>query len=121
MRKLPTVHCLVQVGNVLGETAGKEVKVCTDAVCSRILEALIPAAQPEQLIGFIDAFLAGQGEAFCELSAGWEHCFRRPLMSRQPSLACMQARQGAYVCAASAMFGGAARACNDMWGAFSRA
>lgn len=61
--------CMQQVGNVLEDMAGKEVKVCTDAACSRILEALLPAAQAQQLAAFLGAFFAGEGEAFCELCA----------------------------------------------------
>ena len=88
---VPSLWKFGQVGNVLGEATGKEVKVCTDAVCSRILEALLPAAQPEQLMGFIGAFFAGHGEAFCELSAGCGNPAYSALCHWPPSHAHMHA------------------------------
>ena len=56
-----------QVGNVLEELSGKEVKVCTDATCSRILEAMIPSIGDEQMLPLLAAF--AQGEEFCMLAS----------------------------------------------------
>lgn len=56
-----------QVGNVLEELSGKEVNVCTDATCSRILEALIPSIGEEQILPLLTAF--AQGEEFCMLAS----------------------------------------------------
>ncbi len=59
--------CMSQVGNVLEELSGKEVKVCTDATCSRILEAMIPSIGIEQMLPLLAAF--AQGEEFCMLAS----------------------------------------------------
>jgi len=40
--------------NVLGETAGRESEIVPDAVCSRVLEALIPHASPALVVKFIE-------------------------------------------------------------------
>ena len=49
------------VANALEEASGQEGAVITDPTCSRILEALLPAAEPQQLIQFFEAVLRGQG------------------------------------------------------------
>ena len=60
---------LLQVGNVLEEVAGKVVKVSTDAACSRILETLLPAADAQHLLAFLEPLIEGEGTALCDLSA----------------------------------------------------
>lgn len=42
--------------NVLEEVAGKEVEIATDAVTSRLLEALLAGASAAQLVQFMQAF-----------------------------------------------------------------
>jgi hypothetical protein len=44
------------VTNVLEEASGKELQVATDAACSRVLEALLPHAEPSSLLRFFKAF-----------------------------------------------------------------
>jgi hypothetical protein len=46
------------LGNVLEELEGKELRVAADAVCSRLLEALLAPAAPRHLIAFMGAFTA---------------------------------------------------------------
>lgn len=59
--------CIVQVGNVLEELSGKEVKVSSDPTCSRILESLIPSISEEHMLPLLAAL--AQGEEFCLLSS----------------------------------------------------
>ena len=49
------------VANALEEASGQECAVATDAACSRVLEALLPAAEPHQLAKFFRAVLKGEG------------------------------------------------------------
>ena len=49
------------VANALEEASGQECAVATDPVCSRVLEALLPAAEPPQLANFFQAVLKGEG------------------------------------------------------------
>lgn len=49
------------VANALEEASGQECAVATDAACSRVLEALLPSAQPQQLAKFFQAVLKGEG------------------------------------------------------------
>lgn len=51
------------------ELASKAVQVSTDAACSRTLETLLPAADAQHLLAFLEAFLEAEGTAFCDLSA----------------------------------------------------
>jgi nucleolar protein 9 len=44
------------LGNVLEELEGKELRVAADAVCSRLLEALLAPAAPRHLVAFLGAF-----------------------------------------------------------------
>jgi len=46
--------------NVLGDAAGKEAAVATDAACSRVLEALLPFASTEALCTFTKACVEGE-------------------------------------------------------------
>ncbi|KAK9812727.1 hypothetical protein WJX72_002737 [[Myrmecia] bisecta] len=48
------------VGNVLEEAVGKELKVATDAGCSRILEAFLGSADAAHLGAFTSVFLEGE-------------------------------------------------------------
>ena len=64
-----TYSNMLQVGNVLEDVASKAVKVSTDAACSRILEALLPAADAQHLLAFFEALLEEEGSALCDLSA----------------------------------------------------
>lgn len=49
------------VANALEEASGQECAVATDAACSRVLEALLPSAEPQQLAKFFQAVLTGDG------------------------------------------------------------
>ena len=49
------------VANALEEASGQECAVATDAACSRVLEALLPCAEPQQLAKFFQAVLKGDG------------------------------------------------------------
>ena len=49
------------VANALEEASGQECAVATDAGCSRVLEVLLPSAEPQQLAKFFQALLAGEG------------------------------------------------------------
>lgn len=49
------------VANALEEASGQECAVATDPICSRVLEALLPAAEPPQLAKFFQAVLKGEG------------------------------------------------------------
>ena len=49
------------VTNALAEASGQECAVATDPACSRVLEALIPAAEPQRLASFFQAVLKGEG------------------------------------------------------------
>ena len=49
------------VANALREASGQECAVATDAACSRVLEALLPLAEPQQLAEFLQAVLEGAG------------------------------------------------------------
>ena len=49
------------VANALKEASGQECAVATDAACSRVLEALLPSAEPQQLANFFRAVLKGDG------------------------------------------------------------
>lgn len=49
------------VANALEEASGQECAVATDAACSRVLEALLPSAEPQQLAKFFQAVLKGEG------------------------------------------------------------
>lgn len=44
------------LNNVLEELEGKELRVAADAVCSRLLEALLAHAGPRHLSAFMGAF-----------------------------------------------------------------
>ena len=47
------------VSNALDEAGGQEPAVAGDPACSRVLEALIPAAEPQQVAKFFQAVLKG--------------------------------------------------------------
>ena len=47
------------VNNALDEARGQECAVAGDPACSRVLEALIPAAEPQQVASFFQAVLRG--------------------------------------------------------------
>jgi hypothetical protein len=47
-------------GNVLGDAAGREADLATDAACSRVLEALLPFASNEALCTFTTACVEGE-------------------------------------------------------------
>ena len=49
------------VANALEEASGQECAVATDPACSRVLEALLPAAEPQQIAKFFQAVLKGEG------------------------------------------------------------
>lgn len=49
------------VANALQEASEQECVVATDPACSRVLEALLPAAEPQQLANFFQAVLKGEG------------------------------------------------------------
>ena len=49
------------VANALEEASGQECAVATDAACSRVLEVLLPCAEPQQLAKFFQAVLRGDG------------------------------------------------------------
>lgn len=49
------------VANALEEASGQECAVATDAGCSRVLEVLLPSAEPQQLAKFFQAVLDGEG------------------------------------------------------------
>ena len=49
------------VANALEEASGQECAVATDPACSRVLEALLPAAEPQQIAKFFQAVLKGDG------------------------------------------------------------
>lgn len=46
--------------NALGEAAGSEARVASDAACSRVLEALLPHASVAALAGFVGACVDGE-------------------------------------------------------------
>jgi hypothetical protein len=82
------------LNNVLEELEGKELRVAADAVCSRLLEALLAPASPRHLIAFMGAFtteddlykLAGRyaGAARMRWGAGRGSRQRRPPLRRAP-------------------------------------
>ena len=47
-------------GNVLGDAAGREADLATDAACSRVLEPLLPFASNEALCTFTTACVEGE-------------------------------------------------------------
>ncbi len=49
------------VANALEEASGQECAVATDPACSRVLEALLPAAEPQQIAKFFQAVLKNEG------------------------------------------------------------
>lgn len=49
------------VANALEEASGQECAVATDPSCSRVLEALLPAAEPQQIAKFFRAVLKDEG------------------------------------------------------------
>ena len=49
------------VANALEEASGQECAVATDPACSRVLEVLLPAAEPQQLAKFFQAVLKDEG------------------------------------------------------------
>ena len=57
----------MQVGNALEELEGKELKAATDATCSRILEALVMHAAPDDFARLMKALTDGQ--EWCMLAA----------------------------------------------------
>lgn len=44
------------VGNVLAEIRGREIGICSDAPCSRMMEDFLGGAQPAQLLEFLGRF-----------------------------------------------------------------
>lgn len=60
------------VANALGEAAGQELAVAADPGCSRVLEVLLPAAEPQQVAKFFQAVLKGDA-GLLVLAARWDN------------------------------------------------
>ena len=78
--------------NALGETAGREAAVATDAACSRVLEALLPFASTEALCTFTRACVEGENLGAMCIRWGCRCCCRRYRRRVCCLLACARAQ-----------------------------
>ena len=75
--------------NVLGEAAGKEALVASDAACSRVVERLIPYAGTAALIAFLEA--CTEGENLGAVCTRW--ACRRPAAAAAAAAVAARVRQ----------------------------
>ena len=61
--------------NVLGDAAGREAEVATDAACSRVVEALLPFASTEALCTFTNSCV--EGDSLGTMCTRWVGGWRR--------------------------------------------
>ena len=69
--------------NVLGDAAGREAEVATDAACSRVVEALLPFASTEALCTFTKSCV--EGDSLGTMCTRWVGGWRLAAPPRRPN------------------------------------